>query len=485
MSSFQSVFLIVYLTLQNLFNYNLASVPTIALCNKERVEHYLNSSGFGSALSVTFGNSNNQGTINGSKDDNIGPCKLQIIAPTTHIVSVSFVTAPAAYNSDNKKDNSTCMLSVFLQENRRKVFWKIDPCRDGEPLPPPRLVTHQLRIVWNPPVGDYPDLLSRTQMIITAVGQDDFCQNPHQHTCMSVGYKPLMCVAEELVCDGIQHCPRGEAQSDEDSTMCHDRAVQHQSWEYIAHEWIKKLSTNKKNSNNLPAGAIQGNRWIHRNVINPANSANGNSGTTQNIVLRRDSTTKKDVEVDSVSAALEHYGPWGYLMLGMLICGCILMLCGLWECFCRKMKPQPSIRRMPIPPNTVIILNTPVEEPPPPTPGPPSYEELDQPPTYAALFPENKRESIILNTLNLIATAAAGNSVVITSAVAPLEDPNPTSPAADIPEGSQTTTSENQHNLSENSEIKLSLDNLSQDHEQSNRDQLSSGSNRIATANQT
>ena len=39
-------------------------------------------------------------------------------------------------------------------------------------------------------------------------------------------------------------------------------------------------------------------------------------------------------------ALLAHYGPWGYLMLGMLICGAILMLCGLRECCCRSSKHQ-------------------------------------------------------------------------------------------------------------------------------------------------
>ena len=105
--------------------------------------------------------------------------------------------------------------------------------------------------------------------------------------------------------------------------------------------------------------------------------------------------------MDSIPAALAHYGPWGYLMLGMLICGAVLMLCGLWECCCRSSKHR-------LPPGgpistsaatTVFIINSAphrtnqsqhAPEDPPPTPGPPSYDELDQPPPYSSLFPMTK-----------------------------------------------------------------------------------------------
>lgn len=109
----------------------------------------------------------------------------------------------------------------------------------------------------------------------------------------------------------------------------------------------------------------------------------------------------------SLPAALAHYGPWGYLMFGMLICGAILMLCGLWECCCRSSK-----HRLPAggptstsAATTVFIINSAggigshrgnsdsQQDESPPTPGPPSYEELDQPPPYSALFPMTKVSS--------------------------------------------------------------------------------------------
>ena len=107
-------------------------------------------------------------------------------------------------------------------------------------------------------------------------------------------------------------------------------------------------------------------------------------------------------------ALLAHYGPWGYLMLGMLICGAILMLCGLWECCCRSSKHQlpaggPASTSAA---TTVFIISsagrmgrhrrnsTIHQDDAPPTPGPPSYEELDQPPPYSYLFPVTKATNL-------------------------------------------------------------------------------------------
>lgn len=86
--------------------------------------------------------------------------------------------------------------------------------------------------------------------------------------------------------------------------------------------------------------------------------------------------------VESITEVLSQYGPWGYLMLGMLICGTVLMFCGLWECCFHRPKTQED-EPLPTHPTTVLIINQPEEE----TSRPPSYEELDQPPPYNTLFP--------------------------------------------------------------------------------------------------
>lgn len=35
-----------------------------------------------------------------------------------------------------------------------------------------------------------------------------------------------------------------------------------------------------------------------------------------------------------LNSDLSKYGPWGYLMLGMLLCGGALLICGLWGKYC-------------------------------------------------------------------------------------------------------------------------------------------------------
>lgn len=42
--------------------------------------------------------------------------------------------------------------------------------------------------------------------------------------------------------------------------------------------------------------------------------------------------TKRDSR-PSLTRGLSRYGPWGYLMLGMLLCGGALLICGLWGNF--------------------------------------------------------------------------------------------------------------------------------------------------------
>lgn len=32
----------------------------------------------------------------------------------------------------------------------------------------------------------------------------------------------------------------------------------------------------------------------------------------------------------SLTRGLSRYGPWGYLIIGMLLCGGSLLICGLW-----------------------------------------------------------------------------------------------------------------------------------------------------------
>lgn len=107
-------------------------------------------------------------------------------------------------------------------------------------------------------------------------------------------------------------------------------------------------------------------------------------------------------------AVMTQYGLWEYLILGMLICGVILVLCGLWECCCQSSKHQlpdggPASTSAA---TTVFIIHsaermghqransTQDQEEAPPNPEPPSYEELEQPPPYSSLYPVTKASNM-------------------------------------------------------------------------------------------
>lgn len=102
-----------------------------------------------------------------------------------------------------------------------------------------------------------------------------------------------------------------------------------------------------------------------------------------------DETISTEVEIDfkknhrtSLTRGLSRYGPWGYLMLGMLLCGGALLICGLWECCCRRNKPErtpdDTQNNTTDQPSTIQDCT------------PPNYEELDPPPSYSVLFPAQK-----------------------------------------------------------------------------------------------
>lgn len=70
-------------------------------------------------------------------------------------------------------------------------------------------------------------------------------------------------------------------------------------------------------------------------------------------------------------------------MLGMLITGTVLLFCALWECCFKKPKPESDTPQSPDSSESSQEVNV----------LPPPYEDLDQPPSYAVLFPNFKENS--------------------------------------------------------------------------------------------
>lgn len=193
-----------------------------------------------------------------------------------------------------------------------------------------------------------------------------------------------MCISKDLVCDGIRHCPySNEYDSDEDYGMCWKRrpfgeplppAMESDIFEHFALEVFRNLfafdapsapSSELEQPNNtdkslMPAttpaimsvGTNAANSTTLRKVDSKKMKINGledESNKTKTLTEEEtaDSAHAKSKEKEisghhrrnntrsGLSSDLSKYGPWGYLMLGMLLCGGALLICGLWGKLCK------------------------------------------------------------------------------------------------------------------------------------------------------
>ncbi|XP_044260160.1 uncharacterized protein LOC123008431 [Tribolium madens] len=350
---------------------------TTGLCGSD-AEIELTKSGETSTMTVTL-----------SPFEHNSVCKMRVKAPSTHVVYVQFVEPTPEIKRALKLNTTTnhppCVMSFFLPENPRVPVWKGDPCSENA-LTEVDLLTPDFKIVWNPPAN--PAFTKGRKFVLTAVGQGQVCKEEGQHTCMRIGWDPMMCVADNLLCNGFPNCPKSSTTSDEDEKLCKKSFFAPTSLEQLAVELFKKWKPPEL-----------GNKWLHEKLDNasptPPQRKPFISWREWQDVRKHDSTTTPTPEqttpkkppkaTDSISQVLSKYGPWGYLMLGMLICGTVLMFCGLWECCFKKPKTEIEPPVTQTQPTTVLIINQ--EEA---NPSPPNYDELDQPPSYTTLFPNFK-----------------------------------------------------------------------------------------------
>lgn len=86
---------------------------------------------------------------------------------------------------------------------------------------------------------------------------------------------------------------------------------------------------------------------LHRVEQGENEQESGKSNTTLSIGKSDNSTNvggggtghhRRNSTRTGVNSDFSKYGPWGYLMLGMLLCGGALLICGLWGKFSLMMK---------------------------------------------------------------------------------------------------------------------------------------------------
>lgn len=203
---------------------------------------------------------------------------------------------------------------------------------------------------------------------------------------MRIGRVPLLCVSNHLLCDGIYNCPKSSTKSDEDGSVCDKNPLIRTTWEQIAMEMIKKLKPPPPQDDQKTPPKKTFLNWQEWQALQKLEA------TTKRTVIEKETKT-----TDSISQMLAKYGPWGYLMLGLLICGTVLMFCGLWEC-CFKKQKDPIENGIQTQPTAVLIINQSGSNEETPN-TPPNYDELEPPPSYSALFP-NAKPNCSNNTTN-------------------------------------------------------------------------------------
>ncbi|PSN53287.1 hypothetical protein C0J52_04662 [Blattella germanica] len=374
-------------------------------------------------------------------------CQLEVRAPPDHLLTVHLVQtqqkepfrAPLLRKRNGFQPCSlklsrklSCLSSPPKDDSLPlKRFAKTFDLCDASNVPVNSLVlTNHLTVTWSAPDAELAERMVASHIVITAVGKGaELCSSRHRKLCLA-GHLQL-CIPSELVCDGFHNCPvSGE---DENPRECAATAAllsdPHETIGdfftkavvraiTLKNDKTKEVNTTstvapsgKKGSSGLELTPMFSDvsSFIIKNILNNHKTIRVNATTTTTTTTTakppwHHQPPKNPTEMDSIPAALAHYGPWGYLMLGMLICGAVLMLCGLWECCCRSSKHR-------LPPGgpistsaatTVFIINSAPHrnsthsqspEESPPTPGPPSYDELDQPPPYSSLFPMTKLAS--------------------------------------------------------------------------------------------
>ncbi|KAH8321621.1 hypothetical protein KR074_010504, partial [Drosophila pseudoananassae] len=369
----------------------------------------------------------------------------------------------------------TCPLNIFSSLDPHTAQWKVDPCQledtASEMEDPVRLFHGRVRIVWEHGLHSL-----RSKLMVTVLGKGEQCKDGSKHQCLRIGDEPLLCISKELACDGIRHCPySNEYDSDEDYELCSKQhrpgvgnlpaGLESDLFEQFALEVFRNLFANdaptgpeEQPARNGSNGAVDNStavtstttlRKVHtKDMKKPGGDGSPNSiGPSFSTAADAESSQKPDNETvdvggtgagsgftrrnstrSGVHSDLSKYGPWGYLMLGMLLCGGALLICGLWVVCCRLSSHIETIRSLAASASQHAVNNE-REAALAAANGaggggldqlgatsPPNYEELDPPPAYSVLFPNQKAASS--NTLNLDAAAASTTTAAAAAAAA-------------------------------------------------------------------
>ncbi|XP_063699765.1 uncharacterized protein LOC134830273 isoform X2 [Culicoides brevitarsis] len=335
------------------------SPPSVQLCNESLQHIAISSSGRESSLIVDLSPSSQQICQKTFLTEPRHAFFIRLLRITRpHFAIVNEMQSMKHLPNFRKTKEYSCPLEISVINDTMRPAWKIDPCKlEYDNLSEDsRLQPGQLQIKWKN--NGYSPAV---KLLVTVIGKDEVCLDRERFVCLGFGEVPLLCIAKELACDGIEHCPSGlEMRNDEDLQMCDGSSMN--VWQQLSLNFLK--------------GILRGN----------------GPDTAENEIMPMYSTTERTGppnprQKSTLTRGLARYGPWGYLMLGMLVCGAALLICGLWECCCRRFKPEldDSLSSLDNPSIIQSADNSGISPS-----APPNYEELDSPPAYAILFPVQK-----------------------------------------------------------------------------------------------
>ncbi|XP_067631536.1 uncharacterized protein [Eurosta solidaginis] len=368
-----------------------------------------------------------------------------ILSKRTSLIDKHNTTA-----SKQTKSSRSCPLSVFSSLDFHTPQWRLDPCALEDTAPemedPVRLFHGRVRIVW-----EHGHHALHSKLMVTALGKGEQCRSENKHQCLKIGDEPILCISKELVCDGIRHCPiSNEYDSDEDYEMCWRRrrfgepippAMETDIFEHFALEVFRNLfafdvpsygetttvggsaldPTAMVDDVNGSNGVVNSTtlRKMYTKHMDPKMIDEGKVGNSNGTAIEQaDNTTgsffghhRRNSTRSGLNSDLSKYGPWGYLMLGMLLCGGALLICGLWASASQHAANNEREATIQVSGagsgNDLQSTNV----------QPPNYEELDPPPAYSVLFPNQKAaSSTTLSSLGAAALMPPTIAVVAVSA---------------------------------------------------------------------
>ncbi|XP_017838695.1 uncharacterized protein LOC108596960 [Drosophila busckii] len=384
-------------------------------------------------------------------------------AALTGMLERSNATATATVGAAAALLPRSCPLNIFSSLDPHTAQWRLDPCQledtASEMEDPVRLFHGRVRIIW-----EHKQHALKSKLMVTVLGKGEQCKDESKHQCLRIGDEPILCISKELVCDRIRHCPySNEYDSDEDYELCRKQrrtglgALPAPLDSDILEQWALEVFRNlfandaptAPPSNSNSSGDSVGNnsttqlRKVHtKDMKKPSGEAGSGSPNAIGPQQQQPTAAAADMDgksQDNVTAAIEagssstgsgftrrnstrhglhsdlsKYGPWGYLMLGMLLCGGALLICGLWASASQHAVNNEREAALAAANGAGLDAAN--------AASPPNYEELDPPPAYSVLFPNQKAASS--NTLSALeapsttAAAAAAAAAAIAAATA-------------------------------------------------------------------